>query len=547
MELSQNVKKEICMLISYKKAFDGILSMFLLCMAVTALGSGIAGSKPNIVYLMTDDQSINGLGCYGNKEIITPHIDKMASQGVRFLNHYNTTAICMASRANVMTGLYEYRSGVNFDHGPMQREFMEQSYPVLLRKAGYYTGFAGKIGFQVMQGKKRANPAEYFDKYAGPNGSIFATADAFPEMYKYADKHPHITRAFTAWADDFIVEAKKSGKPFCMSISFVAPHGPTIPDPQDYALYKDKEFTPPATYGKEFGKHLSTQANSSRAAKSFHYWSDFTKSARKYYATLTGVDVAVGLIRETLEREGLADNTVIIYTSDNGYNCGAHGFAGKVLPYEEASKAPLIVYDPRLPNEKRGVISDALTANVDMMTTMCDLAGVTPAVRVDGKSIVPLLENPKSEIHKHVPLFNLFGPRSAQSIAVVTKEWKYIYWYYGGRGMTPTEELFHLSKDPIEMKNVVDNPEYAEALNRMRDMQDSERVAIAEDMVPGRKYESYPLLCDRSVAWSEKAETAAKIQSAWELTGNFPEYEELHRQKQLQKRNKKKKQKRPAS
>jgi arylsulfatase A-like enzyme len=512
-----------------------LMKKSILCAALCLMGELLwAKPKPNIIYLMTDDQSINSLGCYGNSEIITPHIDKMASQGVRFLNHYNTTAICMASRANVMTGLYEYRSGINFDHGAMQPKFMDKTYSVLLRDAGYYTGFAGKLGFQMHMKPFRVFE-EYFDDFAGSSHSTYETAKDPSKMSEYAERYPHITGAFATWADDFIVKAKESGKPFCMSISFKAPHGPTIPAPEDYALYKDKELTPPSTYGKKFGVHLSAQANSSRAAANFRYWKDFSKSARAYYATLTGVDAAVGRIRETLEREGVADNTVIIYTSDNGYHCGAHGFGGKVLPYEEGSKAPLIIYDPRLSNEQRGVVSDSLTCNVDLMATMCDLGGVTPPPGIDGKSIAQLIENPKGEIHKHLPLFNFFGPRSAQSMAVVTKEWKYIYWYYGGRGMTPTEELFHLSNDPIEMKNVAGNPEYSEVLNQMRGFQDSERIAIAEHMIPGRKYECYPLLFDRAVPWSMKAETAAKVQSNWEIQGNLPGYEELRRLKRRSK------------
>ena len=174
------------------------------------------------------------------------------------------------------------------------------------------------------------------------------------------------------------------------------------------------------------------------------------------------------------------------------------------------------------------------------MATLCELGGAKPPEGIDGISMTPLLANPNGDIRDHLPLFNFGGPRSAQSIAVVTKEWKYIYWYYGDRGMTPTEELFHLSNDPIEMKNVVDNPEYSEALDRMRGLQESERVAIAENLIPGRKYECYPLLFDRSVPWGEKAETAAAINSAWEHSGNFPEYEELRRQKRLKQKAKNK-------
>lgn len=108
-----------------------------------------ADSRPNIVFLFTDDQTVSAMGCYGNKEIITPHMDKLAADGVRFRNHYNSTSICMASRASVMTGLYEYRHGCNFSHGDLERRLFDQSYPVKLRQAGYYTGFTNADLFHL--------------------------------------------------------------------------------------------------------------------------------------------------------------------------------------------------------------------------------------------------------------------------------------------------------------------------------------------------------------------------------------------------------------
>ena len=126
----------------------------LLLAPLAALQADEAPSpKPNIIFLLADDQTAGAVGYYGNKDVITPNIDKLAQDGVRFANHYDTTSICMASRCSVMTGLYEYRHGCNFEHGDLERRFIEQSYPVLLRQAGYFTGFAGKIGF-VLAGRE---------------------------------------------------------------------------------------------------------------------------------------------------------------------------------------------------------------------------------------------------------------------------------------------------------------------------------------------------------------------------------------------------------
>ena len=293
-------------------------------LALLSLASA-AESRPNIIFLFSDDQTVRAAGCYGNKDIITPHLDQLAADGTRFTNHYNTTSICMASRCCVLTGLYEYRHGCNFDHGDLERRFFDASYAVKLRQAGYFTGFAGKIGF-VLQGESFEVFEKEFDMWAGgPGQTEYATAKN-RGIAKYAAEYPHCSRAYGAWALDFLKSAKSNGKPFCMSISFKAPHLPFTPDPIDMKHYEGKTFTRPANYGVENGRHLSQQAHTSRAASGYREWmTDYDDTAGKYYALITGVDAALGMIREGLAAEGMADNTVIIFTSDNGYNSGSHG------------------------------------------------------------------------------------------------------------------------------------------------------------------------------------------------------------------------------
>ena len=173
---------------------------------------------------------------------------------------------------------------------------------------------------------------------------------------------------------------------------------PYTPDPIDMKLYEGKTFTRPPNYGVEKGTHLSPQVHTSRAATSYREWvKDFDGTAAKYYALITGVDAAVGMIREELTRQGLDKNTVIIFTSDNGYNAGSHGFGDKVIPYEEGSKAPLIIYDPRLPAEKNGKACEAVTGNIDMAATIFALAGEPAPAGIDGKNLLPLLTNPNGQ------------------------------------------------------------------------------------------------------------------------------------------------------
>ncbi len=484
--------------------FPSWRGILLATLAAAAPLRFFAATRPNIVFLFSDDQTERAVGCYGNADVITPNLDQLAREGVRFTNHYNTTSICMASRSCVMTGLYEYRHGCNFSHGDLERHFMDQSYPVRLRAAGYFTGFAGKVGF-VLQGEKFEALAPLFDQWAGGPGQTFYETAKNPGIAKYAAQYPQCSRAYGAWGIDFLRAAKQSGQPFCLSISFKAPHLPFSPDPEDLKLYAGKNFTRPPNFGVENAKHLSPQVKTSRAWTHYREWvNDYDNSAMNYYALITGVDVAVGMLRAELKRLGLADNTVIIFTSDNGYNSGSHGFGDKVIPYEEGSKSPLIIYDPRLPPQHAGTVSDAVTANVDMTATIFALSGVPAPAGIDGRNLLPLLTAPQGRVREALPLFNFWGTASAQSMAVVTPEWKYIYWYYGGSGMKPTEELFHVGQDRFEMATVAGEPGRTAELAAMRRLYDTELAAIQARVIQGHGYEGYPVLFDRTIAWEKK-------------------------------------------
>ena len=221
-------------------------SIYLL---LVTLASAVAAERPNLVFLLTDDQTTYSLGCYGNKEVQTPNIDRLASEGMTFDRHYDTTAICMASRASIMTGLYEYRHGCNFEHGALVRDHWEKAYPVLLRKAGYRTAIAGKIGFEVCEapGEKGKLPQGDFDSWgAGPGQTHYKTAKN-PSMARFAKDYPHATRAYGAFAREFIMDSSKLEQPFCLSISFKAPHKPVQPDPIDDDVYKGKTLPSPRT------------------------------------------------------------------------------------------------------------------------------------------------------------------------------------------------------------------------------------------------------------------------------------------------------------
>lgn len=463
-----------------------------------------AADKPNIVFLFADDQNTLSVGCYGNPEVQTPHMDALARDGIVFDRHYNTTAICMASRANVMTGMYEYKTGTNFTHGNMKPEVWGKSYPILLRQAGYHTAFAGKFGFEV-EGKGLCESD--FDMWGGGPGQTFYETDKNESMAKYAKEFPHSTLSYGAFGQDAIRTAIEQKKPFCLSISFKAPHKPADPDPKFDHIYAGKTFSKPANFGRAAGEHFAPQSKQGRQYPRFNAWgydTNYNRVMAKYFQQVYAIDVAVGMIREELAKLGVADNTVIIYTSDNGYICGSHGFGSKVLPMEESSRVPLMIYDPRSPNSGKQLRSSALTGNIDFAPTILELAGVPIPENMDGVSLLPLVKNPNADVREQMAFMNLYGEEPTRSLSVLTKEWKYNYWWYGDSEMEPTEELFDLSNDPHEMANAAKDPNAAANLGSMRKRYDAEVKNWQAHVVPYNDYQRYGALFDRNVPLDQK-------------------------------------------
>ncbi|WP_436298270.1 sulfatase family protein [Stieleria mannarensis] len=463
-------------------------------------------SKPNLVFLFADDQCTYSLGCYGNKDVKTPHMDQLARDGVVFDKHYNTTAICMASRANVFTGMYEYKTGCNFTHGNMHADVWAKSYPVLLREAGYLTAFAGKFGI-VVEGKGLCE--DDFDFWGGgPGQTNYATAKN-KSMQKYADKYPHSTLSYGAFGQDVIRESVKQDKPFCLSISFKAPHKPATPDPRFDDVYAGKSFTKPANFGREHGQHLSPQSKTGRQYPRFFDWkydSDYDGEMAKYHQQVYAIDVALGMIRDELKAQGVADNTVVIYTSDNGYICGSHGYGSKVLPMEESSRVPLMIYDPRSPVSGKQLRCDQLTGNIDFAPTMLELAGLPIPANMDGKSLLGLLQNPDQGGHDQLAFINVFGPLSTHSLTCLTKQYKYTYWWYGDDTMEPAEELFDTQNDPLELTNLADSSGSVTVLDQMRKRYDQELAKWKEQAVDYNNYQRYGTLFDRTIPLAKKSD-----------------------------------------
>jgi arylsulfatase A-like enzyme len=487
-----------------------VLTGVMLCTLGLGVSAGFAAKRPNIIYLMSDDQSTYTMGCYGNPDVQTPNLDRLAADGMAFDNHYDTTAICMASRATVMTGMYEYKHGCNFTHGEMMAGTWRKAYPVLLREAGYLTAFAGKFGFDLREtpgGPKLELPEADFDKWGGGPGQTHYETKKNRSMAAYADKFPHSTLAYGAFGRDFIREAAASGKPFCLSISFKAPHKPAAPDPEFDDVYAGKTFRKPENYGRENGGHFSKQSRQDRQYERFHSWNysdKYDEVMAVYHQQIYAIDAAVGMIREALEEQGIAGNTVIIYTSDNGFFCGSHGYGSKVLPYEESARVPMMIYDPRHPNSGKRMRSGALSGNIDFAPTILRLAGLPIPENMDGADLMKLYDDPEAALHESLALINVWGEAPTHALGVVTKEMKYIHGAYAAEGFEVTEELYHLGKDPLELVNQAGNPEYSSVMEQLRQTYDRHLSHWKAEAVPYNNYQPYGTIFARDTPWPEK-------------------------------------------
>jgi len=441
-------------------------------MACLAAGTAPAGAggrpgRPNIIFLLTDDQRWDAAGCMGNPVIRTPNMDKLAREGVLFENAYVTTPICCSSRASILTGQYTRRHGINDFFTDFTREALDETYPMLLRKAGYRTGFVGKYG---VGNTDKAMPVNKFDVWYG-----------FPGWGKYEQKdergrYKHLTRIMGEQCLEFL-RGCPPDRPFCLSVSFKAPHVQDedprqfIPDPAYDALYRDVTIPPPVTAAPEYFEALPEFLRKSEARvrwkKRFATPEMYQRSVKNYYRLVTGVDTVLGLIREELKRLSLDGNTVIIFTSDNGFYLGEHGLAGKWFGHEESIRVPLFIYDPRLPGDRRGRRLDGIALNIDIAPTILSLAGVPVPPGMQGRDLAPLVHGTADDWRTDFLFEHHFDkhPLIPKSEGVVTERFKYIVYFEQD---PQYEELYDIENDPHEKNNLAGDPRYGDVLERLR-------------------------------------------------------------------------------
>jgi len=461
----------------------------------------IAAERPNILFIFTDDHAAQAVGCYGSKINQTPHLDRIAREGMLFRNCFVTNALCGPSRACILTGKYSHLNGF-FMNGD-RFDGSQQTFPKLLQNAGYQTAIVGKwhletdpTGFdhwEVLVGQ-----GTYYNPVLIQNG---------------------VRKKFTGYVTDIItdraidwLDRRDASKPFLLMYQHKAPHREWEPGPQNLNLFQDRTIPEPATLfddytGRTSAAHLQDmtiaktmtpkdlklvpppnltpeQLETWNAAytsenDAFHAaklegddlvrWK-YQRYLKDYLRCIASVDDNVGRMLDYLDRTGLAKNTIIVYSSDNGFFLGEHGWFDKRFMYEESLRVPLMVRWPGV--VQPGSVNGDLVSNLDFAETFLDAAGVAVPDDMQGRSLVPSLkgETPddwRKAFYYHYYEFLADQPTPhmvRRHCGVRTATHKLIHFYQLGEW-----ELFDLEKDPQELRSVYDDPAYADIRQELTD------------------------------------------------------------------------------
>lgn len=437
--------------------------------SLTACGVAPAADRPNFVFLFADDQRYDAVGVVQKEQgekgrfpwFKTPNMDRLAADGVRFRNAFVVNALCSPSRACYLSGRYNHANGVWNNSTPLDERLA--THATLLRASGYSTGYVGKWHMGTSPGRPGF---DWFASFTG-QGLYFGANFLVNGKPEKADD----------WTDDrsgdyavrFLQAERAKDKPFLLVVGFKAPHGP---------------FDPPKRLANAFGGETSRPVPNLGLPPGFN--TDLGKKKDvpdavpvnpNYFRCIAGVDENVGKILDALDRLKLAENTVVVYASDNGFYLGEHTLADKRSGYDESMRIPLLVRDPR--SGLKGVTRDDLVLNVDLAPTLLDLAGVAVPKEMHGKSWRPLLakDPPKGPFRasffyeyfrengpkKDVPNQNPGGYNTPTTTGVRTATHKLLKY----RDRPEWTELFDLAADPYETKNLAADPRHDELRQKL--------------------------------------------------------------------------------
>ncbi len=486
---------------------------FLRVAGVTASSLALSGclesaavkstKRPNIVFIMTDDHASHAMSCYGSKINKTPNLDRIAEEGVRFNNCFCTNAICGPSRAVILTGKYSHLNGKPTNAHNEVFDGGQQTFPKLLQKVGYQTAMIGKWHL-------RSEPTGFDHWNILPGQGAYHNPD-FIEMGQKKKHTGYVTDLITDFCMDWL-KNRDPEKPFCLMYHHKAPHRSWQPNEKYKEAFKDKRFALPETYDDDY----ATRCDAARRQKmeiedlmvpydtkvkppeglkgrELKEWK-YQRYMQDYLACVASVDENMGRFLDFLDAKGLSDNTIVIYTSDQGFYLGDHGWFDKRFMYEESLRMPLLV---RWPNRiKPGSVNEDMVLNLDFAETFLDVAGVDVPADMQGESIKPILlgktpKNWRNSIYYHY--YEYPGPHSVKRhYGIRTQRYKLIHFYYD----IDCWELYDLKKDPHELNNLYGDPTYAKVVKKLtkelRQLQSKYKDSdeLAHSMLPSQSPEN---------------------------------------------------------
>lgn len=428
-----------------------------------------APSQPNIIFVLTDDQRYDELGIL-NAELETPHMDALANNGVHFENAFVTTALCSPSRATILTGLYMNRHGIVDNNRPIAEGTV--FFPGYLQSAGYDTAFIGKWHM----GGESDDPQPGFDhwvSFAGQGNYYPIDKRGRQSMLNIngerVPQQGYITDELTDYAIDWL-ETLDGEEPFFLYLSHKAVHSEFLPAERHQDQYSDMVIELPESADDTENKPMwvQNQRNSWHGIDyPYHSDLDIIEYKRRYLQTLTAVDDSLGRVQSWLESKDLADNTIIVFMSDNGFLFGEHGLIDKRNAYEESMRVPLIVSGPGL---LEGVSRQEVVANLDIAPTLLDFAGIDAPQHFQGQSFADLTRADANDtdwrselVYEYFWEYNF--PHTPTTFAIRTDRYKYIQYH----GIWDTDELYDMQADPNETNNLIDAPEHADLIAELRD------------------------------------------------------------------------------
>ncbi len=453
--------------------------------------------QPNIIFIMADDHASHALSCYGSKINRTPNLDRLAKEGMRFDNCFCTNSICAPSRAVILTGKYSHLNGVIDNR--VEFDGSQQTFPKMLQRCGYETAIIGKWHL-----KSKPTGFDYWDILPGQGAYHNPVMIKMGQRQKYSG---YVSDIITDKCLNWLKE-RKGDKPFCLMCHHKAPHRNWQPDESHAKMYEDVDIPEPATFNDDYKtrsdaareqemtiehhltpsdlkvqppEKLTSEERSKWNTKGIHgeYWrpsAELTGEALKrwkyqryikdYLRCVTSIDDNVGRLLDYLERSRLAENTIVIYTSDQGFFLGEHGWFDKRFMYEESLRMPLLVRYPR--EIKDGLVSDDIVLNLDFAPTLLDFAGVAKPADMQGRSLRPLLQGQRPRDWRTSMYYHYCEYPGGHSVkrhyGVRTKHYKLIHFYYD----IDAWELYDLQKDPNELSNVYNDLPYADVVKQLK-------------------------------------------------------------------------------